>query len=120
MCAVQSTSGRQKAKLAGLTCCAITLLAVRGEDNEMATENAVAALGKVLEFHGSVIEGSAAAQSWDVWISSLPLVEDKVEARHVHAQLVRHIQASDARCTFSPLRNCAASYACGNTAFHAL
>lgn len=64
----------------------------------MATENAVAALGKVLEFHGGVIEASAAAQSWDVWINSLPLVEDKVEARHVHAQLVRHIQASDARC----------------------
>jgi hypothetical protein len=70
----------------------------REEDNEMATENAVAALGKVLEFHGGVIEASAAAQSWDVWINSLPLVEDKVEARHVHAQLVRHIQASDARC----------------------
>ncbi|BDA40930.1 Importin-5 [Coccomyxa sp. Obi] len=75
----------------------ITAPDARGEDNEMATENAVAALGKVLEFHGSMIEGSAAAQSWDVWINSLPLVEDKVEARHVHAQLVRHIQASDAR-----------------------
>ncbi len=70
----------------------------REEDNEMATENAVAALGKVLEFHGAAIEASAAAQSWDVWINSLPLREDKVEARHVHAQLVRHIQASDVRC----------------------
>lgn len=69
----------------------------------MATENAVAALGKVLEFHGAVIEGSAAAQSWDLWINSLPLVEDKVEAKHVHAQLVRHIQASDARCALLPL-----------------
>lgn len=95
--------------MTGLTCCVFTLVDVRGEDNEMATENAVAALGKVLEFHGSMIEGSAAAQSWDVWINSLPLLEDKVEARHVHAQLVRHIQASDARCALLPIRDCAAS-----------
>ena len=82
----------------------------------MATENAVATLGKVLEFHGSVLEGSAAAQSWDLWINSLPLVEDKVEARHVHAQLVRHIQASDARYALLPVGDCAVSVACGHRA----
>lgn len=63
----------------------------------MATENAVCALGKVLEFHGNLIQGSAAAQSWNLWVSSLPLVEDRVEAKYAHAQLVRHIEASDAR-----------------------
>lgn len=69
----------------------------REEENEMATENAIAALGRVLEHHGGAIEESAAAQSWNVWVSSLPVVEDKVEARYVHAQLVRHVEASDPR-----------------------
>ena len=69
----------------------------REEENETATENAIAALGRVLENHGAAIEESAAAQSWNVWVSSLPLAEDKIEARYVHAQLVRHVEASDPR-----------------------
>ena len=69
----------------------------REEENEMATENAIAALGRVLENHGTALEESAAAQSWNVWVNSLPLVEDKIEARYVHAQLVRHVEASDQR-----------------------
>ena len=69
----------------------------REEENETATENAVAALGRVLESHGTAIEESAAAQSWNVWVNSLPLAEDKIEARYVHAQLVRHVEASDPR-----------------------
>ena len=69
----------------------------REEENEMATENAIAALGRTLENHGTVMEESAAAQSWNVWVNSLPVEEDKVEAKYVHAQLVRHVEASDAR-----------------------
>ena len=69
----------------------------REEENEMATENAIAALGRTLENHGTVMEESAAAQSWSVWVNSLPIEEDKVEAKYVHAQLVRHVEASDAR-----------------------
>lgn len=63
----------------------------------MATENGVAALGKVLEAHGGALQASAAAQAWNAWVSSLPLLEDKVEAKAVHAQLVRLLEASDVR-----------------------
>ena len=64
----------------------------------MATENAVSALGKVLEGHSGALAPPDAARAWGVWAASLPLVEDKVEARAVHAQLVRLLEASDARC----------------------
>ena len=63
----------------------------------MATENAIAALGRALEGHATAMEESVAAQSWNVWVNSLPIEEDKVEAKYVHAQLVRHVEASDAR-----------------------
>ncbi|CAL5227386.1 g10339 [Coccomyxa viridis] len=75
----------------------ITAPGAREEENETATENAIAALGRVLENHSAAIEESAAAQSWNVWVNSLPLAEDKIEARYVHAQLVRHVEASDPR-----------------------
>ena len=66
----------------------------------MATENAVSALGKVLEGHSASLAPPDAAQAWGAWAGSLPLVEDKVEARAVHAQLVRLIEASDDRSAF--------------------
>jgi len=84
-------------------CSESTGCSFREEENEMATENAIAALGRVLENHGTALEESAAAQSWNVWVNSLPLVEDKIEARYVHAQLVRHVEASDQRCDSSSL-----------------
>jgi len=54
----------------------------------------VAALGRVLERHGDAVDGAAIGSAW---LAALPLVEDKVEARATHAQLVRLVEASDAR-----------------------
>ena len=71
------------------------LVGRRGEEAALATENAVAALGRVLDRHGDAVDGAMVASAW---LSALPLVEDRVEARATHAQLVRLVEASDARC----------------------
>ena len=60
----------------------------------------MAALGRVLERHGDTVDGAAVASAW---LSALPLVEDRVEARATHAQLVRLVEASDARCVLPAL-----------------
>lgn len=65
----------------------------RSEDNENATENAISALGKVLEFQADCVDPTAAT----LYLNSLPLKEDESEARIVHAQLLRLVQASDPR-----------------------
>lgn len=65
----------------------------RSEDNEMAYENAVSALGKVLEFHPECVEPHMGSH----YVAALPVKADTVEAKVVHAQLVRFIQASDRR-----------------------
>lgn len=63
----------------------------------MATENAVSALGKVLEFQASVTDAAQSKQLAETWLHSLPVVEDTVEAATVHKQLVKFIEASDPR-----------------------
>jgi hypothetical protein len=79
----------------------------REDDAEMATENAVAALGKLLEAHAGALAAGAAAQAWGIWLGALPLTEDRVEAKVVHAQLVRLLEASDPRCApLSPGKHC--------------
>ena len=65
----------------------------RSEENLNATENAVSALGKLCESQRGAIPGAQ-----DVvprWLGCLPLREDTVEARVVHAQLVRMLEAGD-------------------------
>ena len=65
----------------------------RNEENLNATENAVSALGKLCESQRGAIPGAP-----DVvprWLGCLPLREDTVEARVVHAQLVRMLEAGD-------------------------
>lgn len=54
----------------------------------------MSALGKVLEGHGDLVDGPAVGA---VWVNALPLTADTVEAKVVHSQLVRMIEASDAR-----------------------
>lgn len=66
----------------------------KAADNAVATDNAVAALGKLLEFHGEVLDGAALG---GVWLGALPLQHDVAEAKYAHAQLVRMLEASDAR-----------------------
>jgi hypothetical protein len=65
----------------------------RSPDNAAATENAVSALGKLLEFAPDCIDPGAAA----LFVASLPLTEDAIEAKVVHAQLLRLLQKSDPR-----------------------
>ncbi len=76
------------------TCC-------RSEENATATENAVSALGKVIEYQAGVLDAQQGVALADTWVRALPVVEDAVEALQVHAQLVRFIEASDARCAQS-------------------
>jgi len=65
----------------------------RSEENLNATENAVSALGKLCESQRGAIPNAAAVVPQ--WLSCLPLREDTVEARVVHAQLVRMLEAGD-------------------------
>jgi hypothetical protein len=67
----------------------------KSEDNIMATENAVAALGHVCEKHEAAL-GPNAQRCWDKWVSCLPLKEDEDEGQITHAQLLRLVQAQHA------------------------
>ena len=69
----------------------------RSEDNATATENAVAALGRVLEFQSDVVDGQQGKSLANTWVQALPILEDSVEAVKVHAQLIRFLEKSDAR-----------------------
>lgn len=63
----------------------------------MATENAISALGKVLEFQPNLVDTAQSKQLADTWLHALPLVEDTVEAAIAHRMLVKFIEASDPR-----------------------
>lgn len=66
----------------------------RDEENEMATENAVSTLGKILEFHADVTDSVAVSSTW---LAALPLTADHVEAQSQHELLVRLLEARDVR-----------------------
>jgi hypothetical protein len=65
----------------------------RNEDNLSATENAVSALGKVLEYQPGSVDPSAGS----LFVNNLPLEDDEIEAKEAHGQLLRMLQASDTR-----------------------
>ncbi|KAL6776649.1 IPB2 [Auxenochlorella protothecoides x Auxenochlorella symbiontica] len=65
----------------------------RADGNASAAENALSALGKVLEHAPDLAEPGLGG----AWLAALPLVEDRAEAKEVHAQLLRFIAAGDAR-----------------------
>jgi importin-5 len=65
----------------------------RSEENETATDNAISSLGKLLEFHPEAVDPALGA----LWLSYLPITADEIEARVVHAQLLRLVQKSDPR-----------------------
>ncbi len=60
----------------------------------MATDNAVSALGRLLEHHSDTLNGAAMAEAW---VAALPLKADAVEACSMHELLVRLLEAQDAR-----------------------
>jgi len=63
----------------------------RSEDNEMATDNAVAALGKVIEHWGAHLDAGPAAVAF---LDYLPLSADEKEAHSTHARLQSLVEAS--------------------------
>jgi len=65
----------------------------RDDENIYAFENAVCALGKMCEFQRSALDANVILPSW---LANLPLIEDKVEARNVHAQLMRLLETNNA------------------------
>ena len=60
----------------------------RQKKNLLATENAVAALGWIGE-HQNAALGSGAKDLMNLWLNSLPIVEDSDEGQKSHAQLLR-------------------------------
>ncbi|KAI7835878.1 hypothetical protein COHA_010225 [Chlorella ohadii] len=65
----------------------------RSDDNELCFDNAVSALGKILEHQPGAIDAGAGS----LFVAQLPLKADGVEARVVHKQLLGFIQRSDPR-----------------------
>lgn len=66
----------------------------KDDEHEMATDNAVSALGKILEFHGEAVDAAAVAGAW---LGALPLTADAVEGVVQHELLVRLLEAQDPR-----------------------
>ncbi|PSC74524.1 ARM repeat-containing [Micractinium conductrix] len=65
----------------------------RSDDNELCFDNAVSALGKVLEHQPAAIDAAAGS----LYVAQLPLKGDLIEAKAVHKQLLGFIQRSDPR-----------------------
>jgi hypothetical protein len=65
----------------------------RSDDNLAATENAVSALGKILEHLPDCVDPSLGT----VFVQNLPLEEDEEEAKEAHGLLLRLVRASDPR-----------------------
>ena len=72
----------------------------RSSDYEMATENAVSALGKFCEFQSVAVDASGIVDTAGLmafWLSQLPIKADKTEAKVAHGQLCRLLESGDAR-----------------------
>ena len=63
----------------------------RSDDNEMATDNAISALAALMEHHSDVLDGMALG---DMWVGSLPVKADAVEACKNHDLLLRLMEVS--------------------------
>lgn len=68
----------------------------RGQGNEVATDNAVSALMKILEFQPAAL-GEAGHRIGELIINYLPAKEDETEARVMHAALIRAVRRNDSR-----------------------
>eukprot|EP00878_Enallax_costatus_P012560 GHUV01013118.1.p1 GENE.GHUV01013118.1~~GHUV01013118.1.p1 ORF type:complete len:1009 (+),score=321.88 GHUV01013118.1:364-3390(+) len=72
----------------------ITAPDAKGDDNEMATDNALSALAALIEHHSDVC---AADGMVELLVSGLPLKCDAVEAQKVNEWLVKRLEAQDQR-----------------------
>lgn len=68
----------------------------RSQGNEIATDNAVSALMKILEFQPAAL-GEAGHRIGELIVNYLPAKDDETEALLMHAALIRAVQQNDAR-----------------------
>lgn len=61
----------------------------RKKSNVMATENAISAFGKAIEFKAEMLQDEKSAV--EMFVNFLPLKKDRVEAKIVHARFVRMV-----------------------------
>lgn len=66
----------------------------KGDDNEMATDNALSALVGLIQHHSDVC---AADSMVELLVSGLPLKSDAVEAQKVNEWLVQRLEVGDLR-----------------------
>ncbi|PNH09582.1 Importin-5 [Tetrabaena socialis] len=69
----------------------------KSDDNDMATDNAVSALGRILAHHAEALGPDGGAAYAALWLGSFPLKADAVEATAMHEQLVQMCEAQDPR-----------------------
>jgi hypothetical protein len=65
----------------------------RTGDNAAPTENAISSLGKILFFHSQAVPENEFSHLLFEWVNFLPVVEDKIEAPHVHRLLCDFIES---------------------------
>lgn len=69
----------------------------RSDSNASATDNAISALAKVLEYQPACVPDQAGMKLGALIVGYLPMVADEAEARVVHASLIRALERGDAR-----------------------
>eukprot|EP01119_Soliformovum_irregulare_P006133 TRINITY_DN1791_c0_g1_i1.p1 TRINITY_DN1791_c0_g1~~TRINITY_DN1791_c0_g1_i1.p1 ORF type:complete len:1082 (-),score=281.10 TRINITY_DN1791_c0_g1_i1:40-3285(-) len=70
----------------------ITSPTARAEGFANPTENAIAAVGKILQFQSGVIDASSTFQQWLSW---LPVTSDKIESKVTYAQFCQFIESNN-------------------------
>lgn len=69
----------------------------RSANNEAASDNAITALLKILEFQDKCVPGVAGMNLGQLCVSYMPVTADEAEARVVHAALIRCMERQDPR-----------------------
>jgi len=57
----------------------------RSVENASATENAIAAITKIMKYHPDIVN---TAEMLPLWLSWLPVTEDEEEATHIYTYLL--------------------------------
>lgn len=76
----------------------------KSRDNEMATDNAVSTIGKILIQFPAQVDPEVVE---NIWLKNLPLLHDDLEARTMHQQLVAMVEQQDVRVLGADNRNLA-------------
>ncbi len=66
----------------------------KSRENEMATDNIVSTIGKIIQQFPDKVDPEVVDQ---VWLKNLPLLHDDLEARNMHALLVTMVEQQDVR-----------------------